>query len=34
MKSYEERLQEIAEMEDEQGFEFSHEEFESLISEY
>lgn len=34
MKTYEERLQEIQEMEEEQGFEFSHEEFEQLASEY
>lgn len=33
MKSYEERLEEIQEMEKEQGYEFSHEEFEQLISE-
>lgn len=34
MKSYEERLQEIEEMESEQGYEFSNEEFEQLVSEY
>lgn len=32
--SYDERLEQIQEMEKEQGFEFNHEEFQQLISDY